>query len=86
MLDAKKLGTHPLALVGLGVIAGLATAGLEVAWYYWRSGLPPLDVLSANLDFEDQLRPPWVVAGAPLDFATVEEAVSEAGDYQVTAA
>lgn len=70
-LDAKKLGTHPLALVGLGVVAGLATAGLEVAWYYWRSGLPPLDVLSANLDFEDQLRPPWVVAGAPLDFAVI---------------
>ncbi|HOB05221.1 MAG TPA: heavy metal-associated domain-containing protein [Propionibacteriaceae bacterium] len=27
-----------------------------------------------------------VTSDAPLDFATVEEAVSEAGDYQVTAA
>lgn len=71
LLDAKKLGADPLALVALGIVAGLATAGLEVAWYFWRSGLAPLDVLAQNLDFEDQLRPPWLVAGAPLDFALI---------------
>lgn len=70
-LNARKLGAHPLALLGLAVVAGAATAGLEAAWYFWRSGLSPLDVLAQNLDFEETLRPPWIVAGAPLDFAVL---------------
>lgn len=70
-LNQRKLGAHPLALIALGVVAGAATAGLEVAWYYWRSGLPPLDVLAQNLDFEETLRPPWIVAGVPVDFALI---------------
>lgn len=70
-LNARKLGAHPLTLLALGVVAGLATAGLEAAWYLWRSGLPPLDVLAQNLDVEDSFRPPWIVAGVPLDFALI---------------
>jgi len=69
--NALKLGAHPLALIALAVVAGAATAGLEVAWYFWRSGLAPLDVLAQNLDFEETMRPPWIVAGAPLDFAFI---------------
>lgn len=70
-LDAMKLGAHPLALIALGLVAGLATAGIEAAWYFWRSGLPPLDVMAQNLDIEDTLRPPLMVAGLPVDFAVI---------------
>ena len=70
-LDAMKLGAHPLALIALGLVAGLATAGIEAAWYVWRSGLSPLDVMAQNLDIEDTLRPPLIVAGVPVDFAAI---------------
>lgn len=70
-LDAMKLGAHPLALIALGLVAGLATAGIEAAWYFWRSGLSPLDVMAQNLDIEDTLRPPLIVAGVPVDFAAI---------------
>jgi sulfoxide reductase heme-binding subunit YedZ len=70
-LDAMKLGAHPLALLALGLVAGVATAGIEAAWYFWRSGLPPFDVMAQNLDIEDTLRPPLIVAGVPVDFAAI---------------
>jgi sulfoxide reductase heme-binding subunit YedZ len=50
-----------LALAGLAVAAGLATAGLEFAWYGLATGIDPWRVLAANLDVAFGLRPAlWV--------------------------
>lgn len=65
-LDAARRGADTIWLVGLALVAGLSTAAIEAAWYFWRSGLPPLDVMAANLDFDLDVRPPWIVAAAGL--------------------
>jgi sulfoxide reductase heme-binding subunit YedZ len=74
LLNARTRGESAPWLVALAFGAGLATALVEAGWYFWRSGLPPLDVLSANLDVQYEIRPPLVVAafgfgGAALAFA-----------------
>lgn len=43
-------GSAVLVLLGLALAAGLATAGVEAAWYGLASGVDPVRVLSANLD------------------------------------
>lgn len=51
----------PLVLVSIALLAGLATAGIEYAWYGLATGVPPSAVLAANLDFMWPLRPAWTV-------------------------
>jgi len=51
----------PLVLVSIAVLAGLATAGIEYAWYGLATGVPPSAVLVANLEFMWPLRPAWNV-------------------------
>jgi sulfoxide reductase heme-binding subunit YedZ len=46
-------------LAGLAVFAGLATAGIEYAWYALATGVPPERVLAANLQFSYTIRPAW---------------------------
>ncbi len=51
-----------LALLGLALAAGLATAALEFAWYALATGINPWRVAAANLDVGYGLRPaPWVL-------------------------
>jgi methionine sulfoxide reductase heme-binding subunit len=50
-------------LAGLGVIATLATAFGEAAYYHFRSNAPFLRVLEADLNFNAGIRPAWVVLG-----------------------
>ncbi|MBL8590223.1 MAG: ferric reductase-like transmembrane domain-containing protein [Methylobacteriaceae bacterium] len=69
LLARRRRGASALALVGLAVAAGLATGLVEAAWYFGRSRIAPLDVLAGNLDFEIELRPPWIVFGAGLALA-----------------
>jgi sulfoxide reductase heme-binding subunit YedZ len=54
-----------LAMLGLAVAAGLATAGIEFAWYGLATGIDPWRVLEANLDVSFGFRPAiWVgIAG-----------------------
>ncbi len=54
-----------LAMLGLALGAGLATAALEFAWYAVATGIDPWRVAAANLDVGYGLRPAvWVlVAG-----------------------
>lgn len=75
-LNARTLGESALALVALALAAGLATALLEAGWYFWRSGLSPLDVLSANLDVQYEIRPPLIVATVGLGAAALAFALS----------
>jgi sulfoxide reductase heme-binding subunit YedZ len=52
-------------MLGLAVAAGLATAGIEFAWYGLATGIDPWRVLAANLDVSFGFRPAiWVgIAG-----------------------
>jgi sulfoxide reductase heme-binding subunit YedZ len=53
---------QPLALLLLAPLAGLATAGVEYAWYALATGLPAARILAANLDVEFGFRPAvWVL-------------------------
>lgn len=71
LMHRAGIGTRPLPLAGLAVVAGLLTAGLEVAWYALATGVPPLAVLAANLDVSDEIRPAWWVAAVGLGLAVV---------------
>ena len=63
--------SSPLVLVGVAVVAGLVTAAVEFAWYGLATGVPPLRVLSANLQFSYQIRPAWWVLAVGLAAAVV---------------
>lgn len=54
----------PLVLLGLAGLSGLATAGIEAAWYAATGGVDPWSVLGANLDFAWRIAPAWHVAGS----------------------
>jgi len=51
------------ALAGLGVLATLATAFGEAAYYHFKSNAPFLKVLAADLNFHAGTRPAHVVLG-----------------------
>ncbi len=53
-------------LLGLAVLAGLLTAGLEAGVIWWSNGIDPTRVLAANLKFAHGLRPAWWVLIAAL--------------------
>lgn len=52
----------PLVLLALAALGGLGTAAIEYAWYALATGVPPLRVLAANLEFGFTIRPAWWVA------------------------
>lgn len=71
---AQKRGfrlTSLPVLIGIATVSGLATAGIEYAWYALATGIPPLRVLQANLDFSYSIRPAWWVAFTGLAIAAV---------------
>ena len=71
LLTRWRIGDHWAALLALVPIAGLLTALLEAGWYRVASGVPPMRVLEADLDFSDTLRPAWWVAIAGLGLVAV---------------
>lgn len=56
----------PIVLVAAGGVASLATALGEAVYFHLKVGAPVMDVLAANLDFSDGLRPFWWPLGASL--------------------
>ncbi|BDW89309.1 sulfite oxidase heme-binding subunit YedZ [Thalassospira tepidiphila] len=52
----------------IAVLAGLATAGIEYAWYALATGIPADRVVAANLEWMWPLRPAWnvVLAGVAI--------------------
>ena len=56
-----KRGDDVLGLAALAVAAPLLTALFEAAWYHFRNGIDLAEVLGANFDFDDPLRPAWFV-------------------------
>jgi sulfoxide reductase heme-binding subunit YedZ len=57
---------NPAALFGLSVLAALATAGVEFAWYALATGIDPWRVLAVTWNFRYGLRPAHIVALAGL--------------------
>jgi len=48
-------------LLGVAVVAGLTTAGIEYAWYGLATGIPASRVAAANLEWMWPMRPAWNV-------------------------
>ncbi|MGO4840924.1 sulfoxide reductase heme-binding subunit YedZ, partial [Rhizobiaceae sp. 2RAB30] len=62
---------NPLVLVAVAIVAALGTAAAEFAWYGLATGIPPLRVLEANLNFAFQIRPSWWVLAIGLGLAAL---------------
>ena len=56
-----KRGDDVRGLAALAVAAPVLTALFEAGWYHFRNGIDLAEVLGANLDFDDPLRPAWFV-------------------------
>lgn len=63
--------SSPLVLAGSAVVAALATAAIEYAWYGLATGIPPGRVLAANLQFAFSIRPAWWILAVGLAAALV---------------
>ncbi|MBS0559769.1 MAG: sulfoxide reductase heme-binding subunit YedZ [Proteobacteria bacterium] len=63
--------SSPVALLGLAGAAGLATAGVEFAWYAIATGINPWRVLAASETLRYGLRPAHIVALCGLGVAVV---------------
>ena len=60
-LQKIKRGDSVPGLIALALAAPVATALCEAAWYDIRNGIDMIDVLGANLGFDDGPRPAWYV-------------------------
>lgn len=56
--------TSPFVLLAVAVAAAVGTAAIEFAWYGFATNVPPMRVLSANLQFGYTIRPAWWVLAA----------------------
>jgi sulfoxide reductase heme-binding subunit YedZ len=58
-----------LHLLALAVLAGFATAAIEIGYYAFATGAQVSRVITAQWDFTYQVRPAWWVLGAGLALA-----------------
>lgn len=68
-LRKMKNGFGALHLLALAVLAGLATAAIEVGYYAFATGAQASRVIAAHWDFTYQVRPAWWVLAAGLALA-----------------
>ena len=62
-----------VTLSAIAVVAGLATAGIEYAWYALATGIPAERVFAANLEWMWPLRPAWNVFVAGMVFGVIAQ-------------
>lgn len=55
-----------MALTALAIAAAASTALFEAVWYQFRNGIDAMEVLGADLNFDDGPRPVWFVLLAGL--------------------
>lgn len=85
----KRFGwpLSPAVVAVAGLAAAFATGLGEAAYFHLKVGAPVMDVLGANLDFTDGLRPAWWPLGASLlcaiAFAVWRFAVAKTGSMSV---
>ena len=70
---------NPAALLLLSVLAALATAGVEFAWYALATGINPWRVLAVTWNFRYGLRPAHIVGLAGLGVTLLAAARRVAG-------
>jgi len=63
-----KFALTPLTLLAIAIGVAVLTAAMEVVWYASATGVDPLRILQANLDFSFMIRPTWWVLGTGLAF------------------
>ncbi|WP_375463616.1 sulfite oxidase heme-binding subunit YedZ [uncultured Methylobacterium sp.] len=85
LMQRVRLPMRPWSLLLLAVGSGLLTAGLEAAWYGFKSGIPADLVLGANLDFSDVIRPAWWVLAVGLLLPVVNLVRGQAGTRRAEA-
>lgn len=66
-----KVTLAPLSLVAIAIGIAALTAALEVVWYASATGVDPVRILQANLDFSFMIRPTWWVLGTGVIVALV---------------
>ena len=66
LLQRFRRGESLAALSALAVAAAILTALFEAGWYQFRNGIDAMEVLGANLSFDDGPRPVWFVLLAGL--------------------
>jgi sulfoxide reductase heme-binding subunit YedZ len=62
---------RPLMFVALALLAGLATAGIEIGYYAFDTGVDPSRLVEAQFDFSFQIRPAWWVLASGLCLAAI---------------
>ncbi|MEJ8573069.1 protein-methionine-sulfoxide reductase heme-binding subunit MsrQ [Microbaculum marinum] len=70
-MHARGIALKPLNLAGAALVATIATAAIEFAWYAAATGVDPVLVFEANFDFSYTIRPAWWVGAAGLCTALV---------------
>jgi len=70
-LSSSERAAALSTLSGLGVLATLATAFGEAAYYHFRSNAPFLRVLEADISFQAGIRPAMVVLGIAMTVVIV---------------
>lgn len=63
-----KISLTPLSLFGIAIGVALFTSAMEVVWYASATGVDPIRILQANLDFSFMIRPTWWVLGTGIAF------------------
>ena len=76
---SRRLPRGMAGVVAAALLAGLAVAGIEFAWYATMSGIPAGRVLAANLDFGFRIAPMWLalaICAGPLPAMLARRAMS----------
>ena len=62
----RGYATSAPVLAAVAAIAAVATVVVEVTWFATATGVDPMRILAANLDFSYSIRPVWWVLVAGL--------------------
>lgn len=70
-MQAAGIDPTPASLAAAAAVSALATAGIEAGWYAATTGVDPVRLIEANLDFSYTVRPAWWVGATGLAVSLV---------------
>lgn len=74
-LLVRQARSGPIGLLALAASAAGLTLAAEVCWYRLVNGIPILDMLSANFDFDYEIKPMWIVLAVGIAAAIAQTAL-----------